>query len=94
MDCNLIYDYNIVLFNQTRSIASGNSSLKWTDLSKLWKRRATPSRGAGLEAFPVPDQIVLDAQEIIAHHHTSIRPLKRYSYMGASIHCILMCSVS
>lgn len=59
-------------------MASGNSSLKWTELPKLWKRRAAPTRSTGLEAFPVPDQIVLDAQEIIAHHHTSVRPLEKY----------------
>lgn len=63
---------------QTKSVASGNSSVKWADLPKLWKRRAAPTRATGLEAFPVPDQIVLDAQEIIAHHHTSVRPLERF----------------
>ena len=63
---------------QTKLVAAGNSSLKWSDMSKLWRRRATPSKGVGLEAFPVPEQLVLDAQEMIAHHHTSARPLDKY----------------
>ena len=57
-----------------RSVQS--SSLKWMSLPRLWKRRPQASAG-DLQAIPVPDQLILDAQEIIAYHGNSTRPLSR-----------------
>ena len=71
------HHYHHVTLSQTKSVASGSSSLKWTDLPKLWKRRGMPGGQGSLDAFPVPDQIVLDVQEIVAHHITSVRPLDK-----------------
>ena len=71
---------------QTKSIATGNSSLKWTDLPKLWKRRGTPttpSKKVGLDAYPVPEQIVLEVQEIIAHHSMATNPMDRLAKIHA-----------
>lgn len=62
-----------------RSIQS--SSLKWMSLPRLWKKRPQASAG-DLQAIPVPDQLILDAQEIIAHHNNSTRPLTRLVNIG------------
>jgi len=53
-------------------------SLKWANLPRLWKKRSQTN--GELETLPVPDQVVLDAQEIIAHHTNSTRPMLRYAY--------------
>jgi hypothetical protein len=61
----------------TRSVQS--SSLRWASLPRLWRKRPQAS---DLQAVPVPDQLILDAQEIIAHHGNSTRPLSRGLYLG------------
>ena len=45
-------------------------------LPRLWKKRPQATAG-DLQAIPVPDQLILDAQEIVAHHGNSTRPLSR-----------------
>lgn len=54
-----------------------SSSLKWVGLPRLWKKRPQPGSGEGLERLSIPDQLVLDAQEIIAHHGNTTRPLAK-----------------
>ena len=61
-----------------RSLQTG--SLKWVSLPRLWKKHSHPD--GGLETLAVPDQVVLDAQEIIAHHTNSTRMLSRGLYLG------------
>ena len=65
--------FSSLLSKDVRSIQS--SSLKWTSLPRLWKKRPQPSDN--LQSVPVPDQLILDAQELIAHHENSTRPLSR-----------------
>ena len=72
-----LFVYLLLFLGQTKAVASANSSLKWMDLPKLWKRRGTPSRSVGLDAFPVPEQVVLDTHEIIAHHRTATNPMDK-----------------
>ena len=60
---------------EARSLQAG-ISLKWTALPRLWKKR-TLGGGNAIESLPVPDQIVLDAQEVIAYHSNSTKPLTR-----------------
>ena len=69
---------------QTKSVASGNSSLKWTDVPRLWKKRGTPSRTVDLDVIPVPDQLVMDAQELMSHHCSSIKPMSKYVAVSGS----------
>lgn len=60
---------------EAKNIQSG-ISLKWLNLPRLWKKKTQPV--GELETLPVPDQIVFEAQEIIAYHKNSFRPLSRY----------------
>lgn len=54
----------------------GTTSLKWSNLPRLWKRRS-PLTSGDLDTLPVPDQIIIDAQEIIAYHTNSTRKLSK-----------------
>lgn len=61
---------------EAKSLQMGSSSLKWSSLPRLWKRRA-PLTSGELDSLPVPDQIVVDAQEIMAYHTNSTRKLSK-----------------
>ena len=63
------------------------SSLKWSNLPRLRKRRTQPLPSSGMitpeemESLPVSDKIVVDAEEVIAHHKNSTSALTRYMYL-------------
>ena len=51
------------------------SSLKWGNLFKLLKRHSQSALTA--ELLGLPEQVIMDAQEIIAYHVNSTKPLSR-----------------
>ena len=60
------------------------SSLKWSNLPRLRRKRMQPMLIPGivgspeeLESLPVSDRIVVDAEEVIAHHKNSTSSLTR-----------------
>ncbi|KAL5473167.1 hypothetical protein EMCRGX_G027615 [Ephydatia muelleri] len=56
------------------------SSLKWGNLFRLLKKHSQTTITA--DVFSLPEQVILDAQEIIAYHVNSTKPLSRGLYLG------------
>lgn len=56
------------------------STLKWGNLFRLLKKHSLSTLTN--EVLSLPEQIITDAQEIIAYHVNSMRPLSRGLYLG------------
>lgn len=80
----------IVNYCKDPSSLQTKSSLKWSSLPRLRRKRMQPLLTPGmaspeeLEALPVSDRIVVDAEEVIAYHKSSTSALSRYVVLTAT----------